>query len=269
MNDHHDRKYLDILIKYIRVCAQYRPKLGHGAKAGYSLQEFQKLYQADPFYNWLGLDNPLMYAAHKAAGGMTSVYRQVGIGCEVLFRQVLQDTLGLDEADVKWSYRIRRSAGKSRTLHLDARIPVENVKDAARRNAIKAWMRQAARDLDIAPKITKSLSGIVFEVRQGYKSKDSKRQNADIANAATAYTKGLLPCAGILSLQIDQDIALRYRNERWVVLTGIVGGSSPHESIYAFMKDIIGYDLASFFRRNSGILKDEINKILMALLRAE
>jgi len=30
------------------------------------LQEFQALYQADPFYNWFGLDNPLMYAAHKA-----------------------------------------------------------------------------------------------------------------------------------------------------------------------------------------------------------
>jgi len=31
------------------------------------------MYRSDPFYNWVGLDNPLMYAAHKAAGGMTSI----------------------------------------------------------------------------------------------------------------------------------------------------------------------------------------------------
>jgi len=33
----------------------------------------------------------------------------------------------------------------------------------------------------------------VFEVRQGYKSMDSKRQAADIANAAQALTKSRLP----------------------------------------------------------------------------
>ncbi|MDP2896479.1 MAG: hypothetical protein Q8Q12_07950 [bacterium] len=269
MNNEQDRKYLDILVQYIRVCAQYKPKLGHGAKAGYSLQEFQALYRADPFYSWLGLDNPLLYAAHKAAGGMTSVYRQIGMGCEVLFRQVLRNALGLSEQDVKWSYTLPKLAGKTRTLHLDARIPVEKVNDAARRKTIQQWIRLAAHDMEIEPRIAKSLSGIVFELRQGYKSKDSKRQNADIANAATAYTKGLLPCAGILSLQIDQDIALRYRSERWVLLTGIVGESSTHESIYAFAKEIVGYDLASFFQRNSGALKDEINKVLIALLKAE
>jgi hypothetical protein len=210
-----------------------------------------------------------MYAAHKAAGGMTSVYRQIGMGCEVLFRQVLQDTLRLSEEDVRWSYTLPKSAGKARTLHLDARIPADKVVSPARRRIIRQWIRQAARDMEIEPGIAESLNGIVFEVRQGYKSKDSKRQNADIANAAAAYTKGLLPCAGILSLQIDQDVALRYRSERWVLLTGVVGKSSPHESIYAFTEEIIGYDLASFFQRNSGALKREIEKVLTALLRAE
>ena len=40
-----------------------------GTGAGYNLEQFKVLYQADPFYNWFGLDNPLMYAAHKAAVG--------------------------------------------------------------------------------------------------------------------------------------------------------------------------------------------------------
>lgn len=48
-----------------------------------------------------------------------------------------------------------------------------------------------------------TLKGAVFEVRQGYKSKDAKRQNADIANAAAAYTQAYLPCVVMLSSQID------------------------------------------------------------------
>jgi hypothetical protein len=77
MPDGNDAKYLDLLLSTIRVCADYQPKLGHGRKAGYSLEDFRALYGADPFYSWFGLDSPLMYAAHKAAGGMTSIYRQM------------------------------------------------------------------------------------------------------------------------------------------------------------------------------------------------
>ncbi len=207
-----------------------------------------------------------MYAAHKAAGGMTSIYRQIGIGCEYLFRRILQDHLGLTDEDVRWSYTLPRTGGKARKLHLDARILVSSVAHSAQRGRVRSWMRDAARRLEINASVAKTLKGIVFEIRQGYKSKDSKRQNADIANAATAYTKGLLPCVGILSLQIDEDIAQRYRNERWVLLTGLTGNASPHESIYSFCKDVVGYDLAGFFQRNSPALKKEVEIVLKALL---
>jgi hypothetical protein len=137
-----DKKYLALLLDAIRVCANYRPKLGHGGKAGYSLEEFQEMYRNDPFYSWVGLDNPLMYAAHKAAGGMTSVYRQIGIGCESLFRKVIEDSLGLCEGDVKWSYTVKKGRGKSRTLYLDARIPTEAVPDPKARSTRTLPTRQ-------------------------------------------------------------------------------------------------------------------------------
>ena len=204
MSESTDENYLAILTGYIRVCAEYKPKLGRGAKAGYDLEQYQCLYRADPFYNWLGLDNPLMYAAHKTAGGMTSIYRQIGTGCEFLFRRILQDQLGLNDEDVKWSYTFpHASGGKARKLHLDARIPVSSIADTKRRHRVQSWIRNAASRIDVDPAVVKTLQGIVFEIRQGYKSKDAKRQNADIANAAMAYTKGLLPCAGLLSLQIE------------------------------------------------------------------
>lgn len=264
-----DREYLAYLVNAIRVCADYRPKLGHGANKGYSLAEFQKMYRGDPFYNWVGLDNPLMYAAHKAAGGMTSIYRQIGTGCENLFRRILQDSLALTEDDVKWSYTVKRGRGKTRTLSLDARIPTEEVHDPARRNAIKKWIANCAEELEVSERIASTLQGVVFEVRQGYKSKDSKRQNADLANAATAYTKAYLPCVAILSLQIDDDIALRYRNEKWALLTGNTADNSPQTSLYCFMRTVIGYDLAAFFQRHSTALKVEVNAVLTKLLTSQ
>ena len=82
-----ENQYLEIFLAPVRQCKSYRPKFGQrNKKQGFSLSEFKTLYGSDPFYSWVGLDTDLMYAAHRAAGGMTSVYRQIGIGCERLFR---------------------------------------------------------------------------------------------------------------------------------------------------------------------------------------
>lgn len=88
-------RYRNILIEPINECAKYTPKFGHGRNGGFSFPEFQRLYGADAFYKWLGLDNPLMYSAHKAAGGITSIYRQIGIGCERLVRAIFRIILAI------------------------------------------------------------------------------------------------------------------------------------------------------------------------------
>ena len=265
-----DAAYLALVVDPIKVCARYKPKFGQGNQGdGLTLEQFRGLYQADAFYNWFGLDNPMMYAAHKAAGGMTSVYRQIGIGCEKLFRTVLRDSLGLTDADVTWSYEVPLPSGKTRTLYLDGRVPLDKIPDRAKRKRFHDWMLRSASSLGVDSKIAKTLTGTIFEVRQGYKSKDSKRQNADIANASTAYTQAYLPCAAILSTQIDGDILLRYRAHKWAVVTGLEGIRDPLLSTYDFMNDVVGYDLAAFFKRNSATLRTEIDAVLKALLAPE
>jgi hypothetical protein len=261
-----DEDYLKALIDAIRVCASYRPKMGQGSGPGLSLKEFQTLYLADPFYSWYGLDHPKMYAAHKAAGGMTSVYRQVGLGAERLFRMILQDHLGLSAEQSKWSYIERTTNGRLHTLSLDGRIELSSVIDDSKRERVRAWMDASASELGIDKAIIQTLKGVVFEVRQGYKSKDSKRQNADIANASTAYTQAYLPCLVVLSTQIDAEIATRYRHERWAILTGSVAEPSSIRSTYAFLRHVIGFDLEAFFKRNSDQLRSEVEKVLQALL---
>ncbi len=145
-------------------------------------------------------------------------------------------------------------------------MPIDKIGDKDKRSRFLWWMTDSAKILDVDHNVFESLTGAVFEVRQGYKSKDSKRQNADLANAATAYTKRYLPCAVILSGQIDGDVLLRYRAAKWSVVTGVVGAMNPLLSTYDFMRDIIGYDLEAFFERNSSTLRNEIGTILSALL---
>lgn len=261
-----DAAYLDIIVRCVRACAEYRPKFGLGSRKGLTLEDFQQLYQKDPFYIWLGLDNPLLYTAHKAAGGMTSVYRQIGIACERLFREILKDSFGLSDDDVAWSYETPLANGGTRRLALDGRVSLDSVKNADAKARFHDWMRQCAYAAEVESRVFNSLTGAVFEVRQGYKSKDSKRQNADIANAAAAYVKSYLPCIAVFSNQIDVDILMRYKAAKWTVLTGVTGQNNPLISIYDFMRSAVGYDLEAFFERHSDSLRSEIDLVLETLL---
>lgn len=105
-----DAVYLATITTPLETCRLYQPKFGRGTTGATSLDNFRAIYGADPFYHWVGLDSPLIYAAHKAAGGMTSIYRQLGIGCERLFRQLLQDSLGLSPTEATWAYQVPGTA---------------------------------------------------------------------------------------------------------------------------------------------------------------
>jgi hypothetical protein len=105
-------------------------------------------------------------------------------------------------------------------------------------------------------------------VRQGYKSKDSKRQNADIDNIAVSWANGYLPVFAIFSSQIDADLVLRYRNSRGGIIIGTTSGNSQ-ASLFAFCNEVLGYDLADFFQRNAAVIRAEVYSTLEILLRAE
>lgn len=260
-----DERYLEIFLEPIRKCNEYKPKMGTSEKCGVDLGAFKVLYGGDQFYSWIGLDSDLMYAAHKAAGGMTSIYRQIGVGCERLFREIIIDTTKYDDRSLaEWSYSAQTQSGKSKTLSLDGRLEIDSILDEDVKSRVKAWLNTYCEDLGARL----AVNGVVFEVRQGYKSKDSKRQNADMDNASVAWSKGYLPVFAIFSSQIDTDIVLRYRNSSCGVLIGI-NSDNTNASLFAFTKDILGYDMSGFFDRNSGSIKSEITVILKNLLSAQ
>ena len=263
-----DDEYFDVMAKALRVCASYKPKFGKGKKAGLTLDHFQQMYGADPFYNWVGLNSPLMYAAHKAAGGMTSIYRQLGIGAQWLFHRLLQDQLGLSAEQANWQYQVPVPGRKARTLSLDGRIPLGDISQPDGVTRVQRWLEAVYERVLLASETRPQIRGAVFEVRQGYKSKDSKRQNADISNASNAYANLYVPVLFLLSTQIDTDVAIRYTQARWLLLTGTLTGLAT-ESTYAFCREILDYDLAGFFERNSKRFRSELEEVLKMLLEAD
>jgi len=261
-----DDRYLALIRNALRVCLNYKPAFGHGKGDGISLERFQQIYRDDEFYSWFGLDSPLVYAAHKAAGGMTSVYRQIGLSCQLVFQNVLQDTLGLSAADATWSYKIKTKGAKARTLALDGRILLDKIAGTMALKRVEAWFAKATKSVGLKGKNANGLDGCVFEVRQGYKSNDAKRQNADVSNAANAFAHRYLPVMVLLSVQIPDNLAERYQRAHWLILRGTVSGKST-ESTYIFCRDVLGYDLAGFFRRNSAAIKAETLAVFEGLLR--
>ena len=207
MNRTYDSTYLGILLNPLDECARHKPAFGRNDPKGVDIVQFRKLYGDDPLYRWIGLDSDLMYAAHKAAGGMTSIYRQLGIGCERLLRQII---------------------------------------------------------MDYSKSNINSLNGAVFEIRQGYKSADSKRQNADLRFGMRARSDDdLLPVIMIVSTQVNKNVFQRYRDQRIHIMIGILKGDN---STYDFFSDVIGYDLADFFHRNSAIIQKRFETIIKQLL---
>lgn len=258
-----DTIYRELLLSPIRTCKHYFPKFGANDQET-SLDEFQRVFGADPLYAWIGLDDPLIYAAHKAAGGITSIYRQLGIGSERLVRRIIMDNLNLTESQVSWSYEVIKEDGTKGVLKLDAYVPIELLEaDAAAR--VKQWIRLVGTNLGIAPDVTDQMKGIVMEVRQGYKSADSKRQNADLRFAVRAYNEHLLPLMLVLSTQVSQTVVRRYSSAQFSVLKGTLSNDSS-QSTYTFLNEVIGYDLAAFFERNKTLLRAEVRDIVATLL---
>lgn len=258
-----DERFLEAFLAPIRKCANYTPAFGKGKSSQtLKVKEFQALYSADRFYAWLGLDSPLVYAAHKAAGGLTSVYRQIGVGSERLFRMVLSHSLSLSKDDLEWSYEYDKGRGKVGVHTLDAHVALGDLSsDAAER--FDSWLRELRGQASIAVPI----SGAVFEVRQGYKSADSKRQNADLRYGVAAIRAGLLPVFAIMSAQVSEPVIRRYRASSMIVLRGTIT-NDPTTSTFAFFQEVVGYDLSSFFERNSARIQKEISHVVERLLSA-
>jgi hypothetical protein len=127
------------------------------------------------------------------------------------------------------------------------------------------WLKRCGKHLGLSARRIKQLMGAVFEARQGYKSADAKRQNADLRFAMNASTENYLPVLSIISTQASATVLRRYKNAKMLVMTGILSDDDA-TSTYAFFRKIVGFELDEFFKRNSEVMKQRCQKVLSALL---
>lgn len=259
-----DCDLVETFLTPVRICSAYRPAFGHSDSEGVDLPAFKVLYGSDPFYAWIGLDDPLVYAAHKMAGGLTSVYRQIGIGTEQLLRTIIRDAYCLSEGQTAWSYQYQKPGRKTGTHYLDAKISLADL-PASHREKLDGWLSAVCPYVGLTHAKRKRIQGVVFEIRQGYKSADSKRQNADLRFGMSAYQEGLLPAFMILSQQVSEAVIERYKKNNMAVLTGSLEGDTL-ASTFLFFEQVVGYDLKAFFARNTRVLRSEILSVIRALL---
>lgn len=261
-----EQRYLNLLLDPLDGCANYKPKFGTEEKEGVSLTQFKTLYGQDPFYHWVGLDSELMYAAHKAAGGMTSIYRQLGTGCDNLFRAVIRDALLLAEEEVAWSYEYIKKDKTKGIAKLDARIDIAHITRKREAQArVTDWLTRCGNCLGLAADRIGQLRGAIFETRQGYKSADAKRSNADLQFAMNASAENYLPVLAIFSTQASRSVLRRYQNAKMLVMTGNMADDDT-TSTYAFFRKIIGFELDEFFKHNTEAMRRRCWKVLEALL---
>lgn len=262
-----DTALRETFLEPIRKCREYVPAFGRGrsgAETGLDLPAFQLLYGADIFYAWLGLDSPSVYAAHKAAGGLTSVYRQIGVGSERIFRAVVMRTCGLTSEQIDWSYEYSKPDRTTAVHTLDACLRTNSLTGETLAR-FRKWLKDAKKVVTPGSSGNARITGAVFEVRQGYKSADSKRQNADLRYGIRAYQDGLLPIVAVMSSQVSVPVMRRYAGDGMLVLKGVLG-DDPTVSTFAFFKEIVGFDLAAFFERNSAKIKKEVQDVVEYLL---
>lgn len=269
-----EARYLRLLLDPLDECASYKPRFGSDEKQGLSLAQFTEMYRADPFYNWVGLDSPYMYAAHKAAGGMTSIYRQLGTGVDRLFRAVVQDHLGLTDEQVRWSYEFEREVRKKTrkkvvvtgTRMLDARIDLTHLQpNPQAHDRVREWLQRAGKKCGLPDSRINQLTGAVFEARQGYKSADSKRAEADLAFGRNADVMNYMPVVALVSTQVSQQILRSYRNGKMLVLLGSRDADDV-VSTYAFFRNVVGFQLDEFFERNTTEMRKRCVAVIEKLL---
>ena len=162
---------------------------------------------------------------------------------------------------MRWGYDTIRSDGKTQRLTLDARIDGAHLTTTVARTRLNEWLTRTSAFMNQHRGVT----GTVFEVRQGYKSADAKRQNADLRFGLAAYDERYLPVILVISTQVSGVVINRYRQNKLLVLTGSRVDDDA-KSTFAFFENVVGYSLIGFFERNAVELKREVTATLEALL---
>jgi hypothetical protein len=215
----------------LKIKPNLAPKMGTGEFVYEN--DFLGIYRRDPLYGptALGFNSKAMYKAHQSLTRLTSLYRNVGTGTEAVVKLLIERCLGITPEQHRWQYHYTFN-GSPRTRTLDGAIRFEQIKNAKLRRRVRDWVRRHD------PQAT----GLVLEVREGYKSSDAKRSNGDKDAVLAARADNLVPVMLVLSDQIAATTVATYTKCGWNIEAGA--------QAYQFCAHVFGVDLLAVMERN-------------------
>ena len=244
-----DQSLFDIVMEHLAKLSDYRP--GPIKKAGGTRGHLLKRYQEDPVYSIFGLDSIEYLGATLAGGSVTSIHRKLGDIYEGCVRAVFMHAFDLAAEDVVYSATIR-SGTTDQSRSADTYLQFDRLPAEARKR-IGKFCQQELQQLTATPQIR--LIGVGMEVRHCYATGDSKRTQADEAMARHLLVSGILPIMPLFCDQSNPGIVQRYRSV-WVIKQGMQS--------YDMIREMSGYDLYEFMKRN----KKDFRRPVLNLLRS-
>lgn len=222
-------------------------------KAGGKKKDLIRAYAEDPMFSIFGLDTPEYVAATLSGGTITSIHRKLGDIYEAVVKIVFHHQLGLSMEDI--TYRAKIMSGTTQeTRTADVYLRFDKITDSGHRRAAQQFASDELAKLAAEPKI--DLIGIGMEVRHCYQTSDSKRTQADEAMARHLLVAGVLPLMPLFCNQSAPTIIKRYRSV-WVVKEG--------SESYGIVRDLSGFDLYDFMKRNREDFRKPVLETLQGL----
>lgn len=249
--DELERTLYEVVLENLAKLRDYIP--GPVKKAGGTKEHLLRAYAVDPMFSIFGLDSPEYIAATLSGGTITSIHRKLGDIYEAVVKLVFHYQLSLSIEDL--TYRAKIMSGTTEeTRTADVFLQFDKIKDTDHRRAAHEFAGAELAKLATEPKI--ELIGIGMEVRHCYQTNDSKRTQADEAMARHLLVAGILPLMPLFCNQSAQTIIRRYRSV-WVVKEGF-------ES-YGIVKELSGFDLYDFLKRNRDDFRKPVIETLQGL----
>lgn len=206
----------------------------------------------DPVYSIFGLDSPEYAVAALAGCTLTSIHRKLGDIYESCVKTVFMNQPGLAPDLVTYSASIV-SGEKEETRSADVYLQFDRLPDDFRER-VTTYCDRELHALAKSPQV--NLIGVGMEVRHCYQTGDSKRTQADEAMARHLMLSGILPIMPLFCEQSNRGIVRRYRSVR-VIKEGL--------DSYDLVKELSGYDLYDFLKRNREDFRTPVINLLRGL----
>ncbi len=247
-----EQTLFDITLQHLAKLDSYIP--GPVKKAGKAKHALLRRFEQDPVFSIFGLDSAEYIAAALSGGTITSIHRKLGDVYEDSVATIFAHALCLPAESIHYSATIVVD-DEPETRSIDAYLQFDQLADQIRPR-VEACCQAELSKLTARPQVR--LVGAGLEVRHCYQTGDSKRSRADLSMARHLLVSGILPLIPFFCNQSNRSVVSRYAGV-WVVKEGM--GS------YELIRELSGFDYYDFLRRNKGLFRQPVIKVLRNLTK--